>query len=100
VKDQYISRAYKIAARMLGNEMVIMSAVDSTIFSLNEVATVIWEAADGATPLRRIIEEKVCPEFDVNPREAMADAEKFVADLAACGILQLSDAPMNPGVEA
>ena len=35
-----------IAARAVGGEMMIMSAKDSTLFTLNEVATAIWEAID------------------------------------------------------
>ena len=46
MSDKYISRSTAIAARVLGGEMMVMSAVDSTFFTLNEVATVIWQAAD------------------------------------------------------
>jgi hypothetical protein len=52
--ETYIARSTAIAARMLGGEMMIMSALDSTFFTLNEVATVIWQAADGNTPLSEI----------------------------------------------
>ena len=51
--ETYIARSPAIASRMLGGEMMIMSAVDSTFFTLNPVATVIWQAADGHTPLSR-----------------------------------------------
>ena len=47
----YIARRKQVAARMLGGEMMIMSARDSTLFSLNETASAIWQAADGSTPL-------------------------------------------------
>ena len=49
---------------MLGGEMMIMSAVDSTFFTLNPVATVIWQAADGRTQLSEIVEQQVCSEFE------------------------------------
>jgi len=52
---------------MLGGEMMIMSAVDSTFFTLNPVASVIWQAADGCTPLSEIVAQHVCPEFEVDP---------------------------------
>ena len=35
----YIARSTEIAARVLGGEMMIMSARDSTLFNLNDVAT-------------------------------------------------------------
>ena len=92
--DTYIARSTAIAARMLGGEMMIMSAVDSTFFTLNEVATVIWQAADGRTTLSEIIEQRVCPEFEVEPDVARRDAEQFVNELSQHGILLVSDQPI------
>jgi len=77
--ETYIARSTAIAARMLGGEMMIMSALDSTFFTLNEVATVIWQAADGNTPLSAIVETRVCGEFEIEPETARRDAEQFVA---------------------
>src|SRR5579871_1824408 len=90
----YVSRSHAVAARELGGEMMIMSATDSTLFSLNETATLIWNAADGKTPLREIVENKICREFDVEPETACRDAEALVTNLADLGILQLSAAPI------
>ena len=91
---RYVSRISQVAARMLGGEMMIMSAKDSTLFTLNEIATVIWQAADGITPLEEIVERKVCPIYDVDPVTALKDAESLVEDLAARGILIVSDQPI------
>lgn len=97
-EKQYIARSSEIAARMLGGEMIIMSARDSRVFTLNEVATVIWEAADGQTPLEEIVSSRVCAQFEVAPNEALADAESLVQELAAHGILLVSDQPIvRPG---
>jgi hypothetical protein len=93
--ETYIARSSAIATRMLGGEMMIMSALDSTFFTLNEVATVIWQAADGHTPLSTIIESRVCPEFEVEADEAQRDAEQFVTELAQHGILLVSDKPIQ-----
>ena len=49
----YIARSSEIAARMIGGEMMIMSSIDSTFYTLNEVATAIWQAAECKTPLAR-----------------------------------------------
>ncbi len=49
----YIARSSAIAARVLAGEMMVMNSADSTFFTLNEVATAIWQAADGHTPLQR-----------------------------------------------
>jgi hypothetical protein len=48
----YIARSSAIAARALAGEMMVMNSADSTFFTLNEVATAIFQAADGRTPLR------------------------------------------------
>ena len=92
--ERYIARSSAIAARMLGGEMMIMSAVDSTFFTLNEVATIIWQSADGRTSLSEIV-EKVCREFEVEPDSARRDAEQFVDELSPHGILLISDKPID-----
>lgn len=74
--------------------MMIMSAVDSTFFTLNEAGTVIWQAADGRTPLSEIVSKHICTEFDVSPEEARQDAEQFVTELSQHGILRLSNQPI------
>src|SRR5215469_4895915 len=91
----YIARSTALAARPLAGEMMIMSAKDSTLFTLNPVATVIWQAADGQTPLAKIVEQKVCKEFEVDPEEALKDAEDFVSRLAGHGILIVADSPID-----
>jgi hypothetical protein len=93
--ETYIARSSAIAARLLGGEMMIMSAVDSTFFTLNEVATVIWQAADGRTPLSEIVQRTVCREFEVAPEEARRDAQQFVTELSQHGILLVSDHPIE-----
>jgi hypothetical protein len=54
---------------------------------------VIWQAADGQTSLQEIVERKVCAEFDVDPTEALKDAESFVRELAEHGTLVVSETP-------
>jgi hypothetical protein len=94
--EMYLTQSSDIAARTLGDDTVIMSTVDSTIFMLNSVGTVIWNSADGATPLSRIVSERICPEFDVSDEQAFTDAKEFVDDLAKHGILQIHEAPVPP----
>lgn len=95
MNDVYISRSTAVAARELAGEMIIMSAVDSTLFSLNETASLIWQAADGKTPLSEIVELRICSEFDVAPEEAYRDAVALVEELAGHGILRLSAQPIT-----
>ncbi len=90
----YIARSREIAARELDGEMMIMSARDSTLFNLNELGTLIWQAADGAISLEDIVAQKVCAEYEVEPAAALQDAEVFVRELAERGILRLSETPI------
>jgi len=89
--ERYLAKSTTVASRLLGDETIIMSTVDSTLFSLNPTASVIWEAADGTMPLSRIIQEKVCTQFDVSVEQASSDAEELIASLAEHGILVVSD---------
>lgn len=97
-KKRYVARSSEIAARKLGGEMMIMSGRDSTLYTLNDVATVIWEAADGSTSLDEIVESGICSKFEVQPCVALQDAETLVEELASHGILLVSDEPIPPAV--
>jgi len=91
---RYVARSTAIAARALGDETMVMSATNSTLFTLDEIASVIWESADGVTPLETIVAEKICTQYDVTPEVALQDAEALVEGLAEHGILLLSDEPI------
>jgi hypothetical protein len=92
--NRYIARATNIAARMIGGEMMIMSGRDSSLFSLNATASVLWQAADGVTPLADIVEQRICTAYDVDPEVALRDAEALVDELARHEILMVLDSPM------
>ena len=92
--ELYIARSSSIASRTLGSEVMVMSSRDSTFFTLNEVAALIWEAADGTTPLSTIVNERVCREFEVDQETAAHDAQEFVDQLAKHGILIVSQQPI------
>lgn len=93
----YVARNPRVAARSLDGEMMIMSGRDSTLFTLNKTATIIWQAADGQTTLDQIVENRICHEFAVEPIDALKDAEELARDLASHGILQISDEPLPSG---
>jgi hypothetical protein len=91
----YMARNPRAAARSLDGEMMIMSGRDSTLFTLNKTATILWQSADGATPLDEIVKKNICAEFEVEPPEALADAEALARELAGHEILQISEAPIT-----
>ena len=90
----YFARSSSVAARRMGSETVVMSAANSGLFTLNEIASLIWEAADGLTPLDQMVASTICRMFDVEPGRALLDAEVVVKDLAAHGVLKISDQPI------
>src|ERR1700690_1786009 len=94
----YVARNTRVAARSLDGEMMIMSGKDSTLFTLNRTATIIWQAADGATTLHEIVERKICPDYEVEPAAALQDAETLARELAAHGILDVSEKPIATGI--
>lgn len=94
--EMYLTQSNDIAARTLGDDTVIMSTLDSTIFMLNSVGSAIWNGADGKTPLSQIVNERICPEFDVSDEQAFADAKEFIDKMAKHGILLIHDAPVPP----
>jgi hypothetical protein len=100
MKACYIAKHPMVASRELGGEMIIMSAVNSTLFTLNDVASLIWKSADGSTSLKEIVECRVCAEFDVDPSLAFSDAESLVNDLVKHGLLVVTEHPLQEASSA
>jgi coenzyme PQQ synthesis protein D (PqqD) len=96
----FMARNPRVAASCLDGEMMIMSGRDSTLFTLNRTATILWQAADGSTPLEDIVAGRICPEFEVDPATALQDAEGLARDLAEHEILQLSEQPIGPSTRS
>lgn len=93
----YILRSDNVAARQIGDELMIMSARDSALFSLNETAAALWRAADGTTPLADIVMRDICPAFDIDADTALRDATELAHGLAERGILQVGEQPFDTG---
>ena len=91
---RYVARSRDIAARRLGDELMIMSGRDSTLFELNGTAALLWDAADGVTPLVDIVARTICATYDIDAATALRDAEELLDQLAGHGILVVSDAPI------
>ena len=89
----YILHSSDVAARRIGDELMIMLARDSSLFSLNETAALLWQAADGKTPLDEIVAHTLCTQFDIDPAIALADATELAHGLAERGILLIAEQP-------
>jgi hypothetical protein len=93
----YIARHPAAAWRRLEDEVIVISASDSSLFTLNEVAAEIWECADGRTPLAEIVAHHIVTRYDVGFDEAYRDARELVEQLAGKGILIVSGEPITGG---
>jgi hypothetical protein len=92
VPDRYPLQNPLAAWRVYDGEAVIVSPADSTLHTLNEVGTLVWEAADGRTPVAAIV-ARLCSQYDVETPEAERDVEAFVERLREKGLITLLDAP-------
>ena len=93
----FFTRTGKLAARKVAGEVVILRADDSSLYVLNPVATAVWEAADGRTPLDVVVRDVICREFDVDSETALRDASELIVALAEQGLLRTSDQPLASG---
>ncbi len=88
--DVYPMQSPRTAWRVYDGEAVILWPDDSTLNTLNALGTLIWESADGKSPLSAIV-ARICEEFDVDPERAERDAMAFIAKLGARGLLTVSE---------
>jgi hypothetical protein len=88
--DRYLVQNPQAAWRVYDGEAVIISPEDSTLSTLNAVGTLIWEAADGKTPVSAII-ARISEEFDVEREQAERDSAVFIERLCQRGLLTVSE---------
>ncbi len=77
-------------ARTIDGEAIVITPADSMLHSLNDTATYIWDRADGTKTLHEICAE-MADVFDIDDTTLRADAQAFVVDAIARGLL-LGDA--------
>lgn len=94
MKATYVARHPMTASRELAGEMIVITAGDSKLYTLNEIGAAIWKAADGVTPLAEIVARTICAEYDVAPDAALSDAATFVSELVDQGVLLSSERPI------
>ena len=83
-----------LVTRCVAGEIIIVpvrahvAELDS-IFTLNEVGTMIWELIDGRTRVGQIA-EAICRAYGIAPEEAGKDVVEFLASLEAAGLIRPS----------
>ena len=87
--EAYLTQSPRTAWRVYDGEAVLLCPDDSTLNTLNAVGTLIWEAADGKTPVSTIV-ARICEDFDVDPERAEQDTMAFIEKLRERGLLTVS----------
>lgn len=76
----------KVAFRIIDGTAVLINPEDSTFYTLNSVATRIWELADGQTPITNIV-NRICEEFEVSQEVALQNTEAFLQAFNQKGLI-------------
>ena len=81
-----------IVSRNIAGEQILVpirkkAGEIESIFTLNEVASRIWELLDGEKQVKEI-KNAIVEEFEVSPKEAEADLLKFLQQLEEAGAVR------------
>jgi hypothetical protein len=84
--NHVLQRQHEVAWRLIDGEAVVITPVDSTMHSLNDTGTRIWEAIDGQRSLKEVA-QLLATEFAVDRDRAQKDTLWFVECLAKKGLV-------------
>ncbi len=87
----YVKDADLVTRNVVGETIVVpvksnVGDLDS-IYTLNELGTMIWELIDGQKTVNQIAEQ-ICITYDVSPEEARKDSLEFLESLEQAGLIQ------------
>ncbi len=80
------ARSAATAHRVIDGRAVVVSLDANRLVTLNPQGSHIWSLLDSPTSLEDIV-ASLCARFEVEPREARRDAESFLAELVAKGLV-------------
>ena len=89
---RYIAQNPDTPARTIDGEAIVITPHDSTLHTLNETATYIWDRANGTRTLEQIAEEML-DAFDIDADTLRADALAFVETAVEKGLILASEEP-------
>ncbi|MBI3912165.1 MAG: PqqD family protein [Armatimonadetes bacterium] len=90
--SQCFARNSDLVTRQVAGETLIVPVRGRTgdlesIYTLNEIGTLIWELVDGRTPVARMV-DAVCSKFEVTAAEAQQDTIAFLRALEEAGLIR------------
>jgi hypothetical protein len=89
--DKVYKKSDSIVSRKIADEFLLVPIKQNvgdleSIYTLNEVATRVWELIDGKMKVEEI-KDKIVEEFEVTPQEAEKDLANLVKQLLAVGAI-------------
>jgi hypothetical protein len=84
--------AADLVMRRVGREAVVVPVRNrvgdlDSVFTLNEVASRVWELLDASTPVESIV-TAICSEYEVEPQVASADVAELLRSLEEAQLVQ------------
>ena len=86
----HLAQNPKTAYRILEGEAVIVDPSSSMLYSLNPIATLIWEESSQGTTMEEIV-NRVMDEFEVERTVAERDCLEFARDFMDRGLLVVTE---------
>lgn len=82
-----VRQGKRIAARQYGEQAVVVALDVQQVLSLNEVATFLWNHADGRTAeeLWTVLSDT----YEVDLEEAESDVRQLLSELSSFGVLEI-----------
>jgi len=89
--DKVYKKSDSIVSRKIADEFLLVPIKQNvgdleSIYTLNEVATRVWELIDGKKKVKEI-KDKIVEEFEVTPQEAEKDLTNLLKQLLAVGAI-------------
>jgi hypothetical protein len=89
--DKVYKKSDSIVSRKIADEFLLVPIKQNvgdleSIYTLNEVATRVWELIDGKKRVEEI-KDKIVEEFEVTPQEAEKDLASLFKQLLAVGAI-------------
>jgi hypothetical protein len=101
--DNYI-RSDAVVSRLINGETLVVPVRGgvgdlASIYSFNEVGTMIWQALASPTSLEELV-DLIEGEYQVNRDQVLQDVVLFLSDMRSAGLIANANALEDPGFRA
>jgi hypothetical protein len=87
-----IRRAERQVSCPLRDEAAVLNLASGTYYGLDSVGARIWDLIERPKTLGEL-HDALVSEYDVSPDACRQDIERFVADLARAGLVEIQEPP-------